>query len=127
MAAWGHHLILDASGCNENRRDGDAIKAFARDLIDAVGMTAYGAPIVKHFGHADPDTRGFTLVQLIETSNITAHFCDNTGEIYLDLFSCKDFNTETAVAVFRRHFAPQDLSVTKFGRKAPPLAGSDAA
>jgi hypothetical protein len=38
-----------------------------------------------------------------------------------------DFNTETAVAVFRRHFAPQDISVTKFGRKAPPLAGSDAA
>lgn len=127
MAAWGHHLILDAAGCNENRRDRAAIASFSDALVSAVGMVAFGAPIIEHFGHDDPETSGFTLVQLIETSNITAHFCDNTGEIYLDLFSCKDFDSETAVAVFRRHFAPQRLSVDKFDRKAPALAGSDAA
>ena len=121
MDVWGHHLMLDAAGCNESLGDGEAIKAFARDLVGAIGMVAYGDPIVAHFGHGDPETCGYTLVQLIETSNITAHFCDNTGEIYLDVFSCRDFDQATVVEVFRRHFAPQRINVSKIGRAAPAL------
>jgi len=82
-------------------------------------MVAYGEPIVEHFGHEDPETSGYTLVQLIETSNVTAHFCDNSGEIYLDIFSCRDFDTEKAIAVFRRHFAPNALNAHKIERTAP--------
>jgi|UniRef100_A0A6C0B0Z1 hypothetical protein len=32
------------------------------------------------------------LVKRIETSNITAHFCEETNDMYLDVFSCKPFN-----------------------------------
>jgi S-adenosylmethionine decarboxylase len=126
MDVWGHHLMLEAAGCNERLGDADAIKAFARDLVGAIGMTAYGEPIVAHFGHGDPDTCGYTLVQLIETSNITAHFCDNRGEIYLDVFSCRDFDAAEVERVFRRHFAPQAVSVQKIGRMAPALAAEAA-
>ena len=124
MNVWGHHLMLDAAGCNERLGEAEAIKAFARDLVEAIGMTAYGEPIVAHFGHGDPDTCGYTLVQLIETSNITAHFCDNRGEIYLDVFSCRDFDAAKVEQVFRRHFAPQEMNVHKIGRTAPALAAA---
>ena len=124
MAAWGHHLMVDAAGCNGRLGDGEAIKAFCRELVAEIGMTAYGEPILEHFGHGDPETSGYTLVQLIETSNVTAHFCDQTGEIYLDLFSCRDFDEQRAVAVFRRHFEPASLTATKLDRKAPAAEGA---
>jgi len=121
MAAWGHHLIIDAAGCNENLLDGEAIKRFSKDLVDEIDMVAFGEPMVEHFGHANPKTSGYTLVQLIETSNVTAHFCDDSREIYLDVFSCRDFEEAKAVAVFQRHFEPARMKVTKFARKAPSM------
>jgi S-adenosylmethionine/arginine decarboxylase-like enzyme len=61
-------------------------------------MVPYGEPQVVHFGSGDKS--GFTLVQLIETSNITAHFCEETDDMYLDVFSCKPFNMDNIAAIF---------------------------
>jgi S-adenosylmethionine/arginine decarboxylase-like enzyme len=44
---------------------------------------------------------------LIETSNICAHFVDATGEVYLDIFSCKEFDPGVAAEVAGRYFSPQ--------------------
>ena len=43
-------------------------------------------------------------VQLIETSAITGHFCDRSGDAYIDILSCKDFQSELAVEVVRAAF-----------------------
>src|SRR5687767_6909862 len=104
--AFGQHLIVDASGCNKRISDRDSIAAFARELVIAIDMKAYGDPWIEHFGHDLPKASGFTLVQLIETSNITAHFCDYSGEAYLDVFSCKSFDIDVALAVIDRFFEP---------------------
>ncbi len=122
LAVFGKHLIVDAAGCNERIRDGAAIAAFSRRLVEAIDMKAFGEPIVEHFGHDDPKTSGYSLVQLIETSNITAHFCDFTGEAYFDIFSCKDFDAEIALGVIREHFAPSDYHSQFMTRQAPRVA-----
>jgi len=67
-------------------------------------MVAYGEPQVVHFGSGDKS--GYTLVQLIETSNITAHFCEETNDMYLDVFSCKPFRPEDVESVVNQHFSP---------------------
>jgi S-adenosylmethionine/arginine decarboxylase-like enzyme len=117
--AFGQHLIVDAAGCNANISDRDALARFARELVSAIDMKAYGEPWIEHFGHDLPKASGFTLVQLIETSNISAHFCDHSGEAYIDVFSCKSFDEAVALAVIERHFQPTACRTQSMTRQAP--------
>lgn len=80
-------------------------------------MVAYGEPRIVMFGTGNK--KGYTLVQLIETSNITAHFVEQTNDIYLDVFSCKDFNKNDAIKVFSEFFHPKDMDVKFMVRQAP--------
>jgi S-adenosylmethionine decarboxylase len=118
---FGQHLIVDAAGCNDGIRDREAIARFARALVAAIDMKAYGAPLIEHFGHEDLQASGYTLVQLIETSHIAAHFCDHTGEAYFDVFSCKAFDQEVALQVIDEHFAPRERQVRAMDRQAPAV------
>jgi S-adenosylmethionine/arginine decarboxylase-like enzyme len=81
-------------------------------------MVAYGEPLVEHFATHLPEAAGYSLVQLIETSAVTGHFCDASGDIYLDVFSCKDFDPEVAVEVVRRYFRPETVRRTDLFRDA---------
>lgn len=119
---FGQHLAVDAAGCNVAIRDREAIARFARDLVDAISMKAYGSPLIEHFGHGDRKTSGHTLVQLIETSHIACHFCDHTSELYLDVFSCKRFDSSDVLRVVDAHFAPETRAVSHFSRQAPRIA-----
>src|SRR5215203_6752141 len=103
IGMWGRHLVLDCSSCDRQAvRDPEAIRAFCADLIPSIGMVAYGDPVLAHFATHLPEAAGYSLVQLIETSAVTGHFCDASGDAYLDVFSCKDFDAEVAVAVVAR-------------------------
>ncbi len=107
LRGWGQHLILDLSGCpKEKLTDGTHIREWTKALVDGIGMVAYGEPLLEHFATHNQDTGGYTLVQLIETSNICAHFAENRGEIYIDVFSCKSFDVEVATDICRTFFAP---------------------
>ena len=103
--SWGYHLMLDCSKCmGSTIRCSPNITKFAKTLVRKIDMVPYGEPQVIHFGSGDK--AGYTLVQLIETSNITAHFCEETNDMYLDVFSCKPFNPADVEAVVHEHFAP---------------------
>ena len=120
--AFGQHLIVDAAGCNDRISDRSAIATFAIDLVKAIDMKAYGAPWIEHFGHDLPKASGFTLVQLIETSNISAHFCDDSGEAYFDIFSCKAFDEAVAIEVIQDCFEPAQCQTQCMVRQAPKLS-----
>ena len=115
---WGWHLILDCAGCNENIKDGQAIVAFAKDIVPRIDMKAYGDPVAVHFATHDPSKGGYSLVQLIETSAITGHFVDATGEMYIDIFSCKEIPVDTAIEVVKQHFAPKSIKMHFLTRQA---------
>jgi S-adenosylmethionine/arginine decarboxylase-like enzyme len=107
MDYWGYHLRIDAAAC-KNAYDKDHIRAWVGDLVRAIDMVAYGDPWIERFG---PNERllGVTVFQPIETSNICAHFCDNGGDAYVDVFSCSEFDPKVAVAHFRDWFDPARL------------------
>ena len=106
---WGKHLILTARRCHPlSIRCATNIEAFSKSLVQNIDMVAYGPPQIVLFGEGDK--RGYTLVQLIETSNIIAHFVEATDDIHLDVFSCKDFNPKTVEHEVRRYFFPEDIT-----------------
>lgn len=103
---WGKHLVIDCI-CNIDKiTDGENIKAFARELVKRIDMKAYGEPTAVDFANDDPAKGGYTLVQLIETSNICAHFVSATGEAYFDVFSCKTFENATVDECIEDFFGP---------------------
>lgn len=115
---WGHHLVVNAGGCNiEALKDYDNIYNFAKNLVEDIDMVAYGEPQIVKFGHGDKE--GYTLVQLIETSNICAHLVDEYREIYLDVFSCKLFDPKVVVELVRKYFGATAIETEYMDRKAP--------
>ena len=49
---------------------------------------------------------------------MTGHFCDASGDAYLDVFSCKDFDSEVAVGVVGRHLKPDSIKKVELLRDA---------
>ena len=104
---WGYHAILDAAGCDLDKMTSyENVYNFAKQLVKDIDMIAYGEPQIVNFGSGNK--AGYTLVQLIETSNICAHFANENQEIYLDVFSCKSFDERIV----------EDLVVQYFGAKS---------
>lgn len=117
---WGWHLVINAGKCDKAKiADQDYLRAWTESLVDKINMVAYGTPQVVHFGDGEPHLAGNTVIQLIETSNIMSHFCDQDGDTYLDIFSCKEFNPETALQHFAEWFEPEAIEYRFFVRKAP--------
>jgi len=117
-SSWGYHLIINAANCNPDAiRSRETIAEFSKTLIKEIDMKAYGPPRIVLFGKGA--RKGYTLVQLIQTSNIMAHFAEETNDVYFDLFSCKYYNPKQAIAVFKQYFQPTSIQVKFFSRQAP--------
>ena len=102
---FGYHLMLDIAGCNENIKDKTKIAEFAKDLVERIDMIAHGEPIIEYMLPGDPK-QGYSLVQLIETSNITAHFIEPNYTAYVDIFSCREFDTDVVKLAVIEYFNP---------------------
>jgi len=101
--SWGYHLIVDAAECDRQCISSKkTIETFVKKLVPAIDMVAYGAPRIVRFGTGNK--MGYTLVQLIQTSSITAHFSEETNSVYLDIFSCKPFDPKVALRIFDECF-----------------------
>ena len=91
LRTWGKHLMLDAAGCSPSMIGcPTVITSFSKTLVKRIDMVPFGQPQVVMFGSGNK--KGYTMVQLIETSNICAHFVEENNSMYLDVFSCKDFD-----------------------------------
>jgi S-adenosylmethionine decarboxylase len=117
--AWGWHAIIDAAGCDLDKMTSyDNVYNFAKQLVEDIDMVAYGEPQIVNFGSGDK--AGFTLVQLIETSNICAHFANENREIYLDVFSCKPFDEKMVEELVAKYFDCKSVRRAFIKRKATP-------
>jgi len=104
---YGKHVVLTAGACNAALLEKEKIADFCRDMVEKIDMVAFGEPFVERFGEGDEV--GISAVQLIQTSAITIHTNDDARDMYLDVFSCKDFDAETVLAVVNEWFAPESL------------------
>lgn len=110
--SWGKLTSIDLRGCDgELIRNRAYIAAYARQLVKLIDMRAYGSPKITHFGSCK-EVEGFTLVQLIETSLISGHFVNHSNEAYIDIFSCKNYNSELAALFTQNEFKAAKMKYT---------------
>ncbi len=118
LRTWGKQLMIDAEGAPAHTiRNPSNIHDFNKALVKRIDMVAYGTPQIVRFGSGNK--AGYTLVQLIETSNICAHFVEENNSMYLDVFSCKDFDPSIVKDTVIEYFDAQKFSTRVFMRNAP--------
>jgi len=101
---WGIATAIDIYDCNPiTIRDADSIRRFVIELCDLIEMKRFGETQVVHFGE-DERVAGYSMVQLIETSLISAHFANQSNAVYLDVFSCKPYDPEKVESFAREFF-----------------------
>lgn len=106
---WGYHARANARSCNKLLvTNPNHIRKFVTELVKRIDMVAYGDPRIVLFG--EDNKAGYTLDQLIETSNIMAHFCNDTGDAYFDCFSCKPFEMKVFLDTIEEFFQPEKMS-----------------
>jgi S-adenosylmethionine/arginine decarboxylase-like enzyme len=111
LNVWGIASAIDIYDCNpEKIRDAEAIKQFVVELCDLIEMKRFGECKVVHFGE-DDKVAGFSMVQLIETSLISAHFANQTNTTYLDVFSCKTYDPEKVRTFAQGYFGGSFSSI----------------
>jgi S-adenosylmethionine/arginine decarboxylase-like enzyme len=101
---WGIASAIDIYECEpELIRDADAIRRFVAELCELIEMKRFGDTQIVHFGE-DERVAGYSMVQLIETSLISAHFANQTNAVYLDVFSCKPYNAQIVLEFSQAFF-----------------------
>jgi len=109
---WGMLSCIDLYNCNpEIIRNDKKIKQFVEELCNLIKMKRFGETQVVHFGE-DERVAGYSMIQLIETSLISAHFANQSNTTYLDVFSCKPYEPETVVE-FAKNFFKADRTNLK--------------
>jgi len=115
-APWGCHACIDLYDCNPDTiRDAVKIKQFVKEMCVLIDMKPFGETRVVHFG-ANERVAGFSMTQLIETSLISGHFANQTNTAYLDVFSCKYYDSEKAAEFAKRFFEAGEIRLQIISR-----------
>lgn len=122
---WGMAAHIDLFGCNDKIDSKNALDIWVNQLCDEIDMTAVGFPVIEYLTPS-LELTGYSLLQLIQTSSITGHFCNSTQSAYIDIFSCKPFGPNLARMFCERYFDAEisNMQVT-FRRKEGEACPSD--
>jgi len=96
-------------------KDKKALKRFGLELCKVIEMIPYGKPIVKRFGKGDLE--GYSMIQLIETSNIAVHLDEFENKAFIDIFSCKNFDSKKAEKFSADYFKSKKFDSETIFRK----------
>jgi len=108
---WGLACAIDLHQCDKDMiKDEKTIKRFAKELISFIDMKGYDKPYLMNFGK-NPRVTGISMFHFIETSNITAHFANETASAYIDIFSCGRFRPHEAAAFCKKFFRAVQMKV----------------
>ena len=109
-SAYGLELILDLHDCNGKSFTRQSIAKFCAELCDLIDMEAcdlhfwddVGVPMEER--QTNSKTKGTSAVQFILTSTIVIHTLDLMKVTYVNIFSCKEFDTDEAAKFAAKWF-----------------------
>ena len=111
QSAWGIASSIDIYECDpETIRDANKIRQFVVELCELIEMKRFGETMVVNFGE-DERVAGYSMMQLIETSLISAHFANLSNATYLDVFSCKPYEPKVVAAFAKEFFGGKHCTV----------------
>ena len=99
---YGKELILDIHGCDPATFNRKHIRGYFKHLCQMIEMERcklcwwddYGVPEQEQ--ETEAHLKGTTAVQFIKTSNIVIHTLELLESVYVNIFSCQDFDADAA-------------------------------
>lgn len=112
---WGQLLSLNLTQCDmEPLTSPKLLRAFFPALCKKIKMVPYGKPMLQRFGNGYLE--GYSALQFIETSSITVHCDEVDSRAFVDIFSCKTFDSEAAKKFCQKHFGAKKVTLKNFYR-----------
>ena len=108
--SYGKELIIDLHECDPATFTRESIENYFRALCKLIDMERCKLHFWDDVGvpewekQTEPHLKGTSAIQFITTSNVTIHALDLLGEVYVNIFSCKEFNDEKADLFTIKHF-----------------------
>lgn len=111
---YGYELILDLHKCDTSTFNRPSIEKYFKEICIKIKMTRcdlhfwddVGVPVEEQ--QTSPHTKGTSAVQFILTSTIVIHTLDLLGAVYVNIFSCKEFDTEKAEMFTKEWFKAKE-------------------
>jgi S-adenosylmethionine decarboxylase len=119
---FGPHLILEAYGCpKSNLADLNRVSEVLDAYPAQLNMTKIMPPYVFTYKGTVEDDWGVSGIVLIAESHISIHTFPDKQFVTLDIFSCREFDVDKAVAYFCDIFQPEsyDKQLLMRGREFP--------
>ena len=114
---FGMHLILDGYGCDRQRlEDISLIYNFLSEYPAQIKMTKIMPPYVFRYDAENPQDWGISGFVLIAESHISIHTFPEKNYFSLDIFSCKNFDSEQAISYVSNLFATQKSEIKLLDR-----------
>ena len=119
---YGKELILDLHNCDSATFTRQSIECYLVKLCGLIDMQRQdlhfwddeGVP--KEERRTEPHIVGISAVQFILTSNITIHALTFLKSVYINIFSCKEFDSDI-VATSTKWFGGKIVKRTEIIRK----------
>ena len=99
------HLTIDGFGADpEKLASEELVRGLLDHLPERIGMTKIAAPHVQRYVGQKPEDWGVSGFVLIAESHIAVHTFPDRRYIWVDVFSCKGFDTDLALDEVTRAF-----------------------
>jgi len=122
------HLIIDGYSNNSKiLQDEDYLRNWLETYPSRIGMTRISPPYVLRYVGSKLEDWGISGFVFIAESHISVHTFVERNYINLDIFSCKDFDTNKAIKDFQQGFYVIKSRTCLINREWPlaqPLASS---
>lgn len=123
MNEFGLHVTIDASGCNKQKLASvTLVYDILNKLPERIGMTKMTLPyVVKWLDKFSQGTEGISGFVMIAESHISIHTFPDQDYVFMDIFSCRNFDTEKAIKYLTGAFeaAKHERHVLKRGVNFP--------
>jgi S-adenosylmethionine decarboxylase len=121
------HLVVDGYDADAAKlQDEELVRAFLDEYPDAIGMTKMIPPQVYTYRGPVPEDWGVSGFVLIAESHISIHTFPDRGYVNIDIFSCKDFNTDDALEDVKTAFGLPQVKVWRMDRGTEYSTPSEA-
>lgn len=109
MRSPRYHVIFDIDRCKpETITDRVGLEAFVRRAVQSVKMNIIAGPVVAE---GVPENPGLSAFAVLDFSHAAVHTFTNTGDVMIDIFSCKPFDKQAARELCMAYFATEESSV----------------
>ena len=111
---YGKELILDLHACDVAKFSRNGIEQFCTKLCELIDMERCDLHFWDDVGVPEEEkqtsakTKGTSAVQFILTSTIVIHTLDLMRAVYVNVFSCKEFDTDAAAQFTAKWFDSKD-------------------